>query len=610
MMKNRAIWLAVIVLALASVLMIFVVLPAIDNTKSDPKIASGTGEAPQTQKTPQTPETPETPVSTQPVAPSAETKKARVSVGSNAGQDTDIVPSFDLLRVEKDGSTVIAGKGTPGGRLDILDDDKSIASSVIGPSGDFAAVLDNPLAPGDHQITLKVTRKDGQVLISEEVATVSVPKEASGELLAMVTKPGQASRIITAPVAKNVAVAGKVETKATPPDAIPEWPGLPAGAKNLAGSPPSVGSQSLAVKTTEPGAASPVPQVPQETQVHVSAIEIEGDHIFVAGSARPGALVRIYVDDQLIGEAKADANGRFLVDKKLTLAIGTHIIRSDVLSNDGSKVEFRASVPFERPQGEQLAVVADPSVAAGAQAPMVPIDSAQMNKAQEDVARALSLLKGLFANGKTPGVEELAAARSASEIALKALSEMKSPGDLQAMAIAQGTTKALAALKALGSDAASVGAGLATVDNLVAPFLPMPKVVASANVPPTTSVPAKPPVAAEPSVAAEAVTPARSTTEAPGAATTEIKATGPKTIEQAALKPSKTSVIIRKGDTLWQISRRVYGQGVRYTTIYIANQEQITDPDRILPGQIFGVPDKPLDNAEELHRKQLKANRN
>ncbi|WP_455872667.1 hypothetical protein [Rhizobium yanglingense] len=32
---------------------------------------------------------------------------------------------------------------------------------------------------------------------------------------------------------------------------------------------------------------------------------------------------------------------------------------------------------------------------------------------------------------------------------------------------------------------------------------------------------------------------------------------------------------------------------------------QINNPDRILPGQIFGVPKEALPNAEELHRKRL-----
>jgi len=48
--------------------------------------------------------------------------------------------------------------------------------------------------------------------------------------------------------------------------------------------------------------------------------------------------------------------------------------------------------------------------------------------------------------------------------------------------------------------------------------------------------------------------------------------------------------IIRSGDNLWTISRRVYGEGVRYTTIYTANQGQIRNPHLIYPGQVFDLP--------------------
>lgn len=50
-----------------------------------------------------------------------------------------------------------------------------------------------------------------------------------------------------------------------------------------------------------------------------------------------------------------------------------------------------------------------------------------------------------------------------------------------------------------------------------------------------------------------------------------------------------TARIIR-GDSLWQISRRIYGKGTRYTVIFDANQPQIRNPDLIYPGQIFVVP--------------------
>src|SRR5690606_4928479 len=60
-----------------------------------------------------------------------------------------------------------------------------------------------------------------------------------------------------------------------------------------------------------------------------------------------------------------------------------------------------------------------------------------------------------------------------------------------------------------------------------------------------------------------------------------------------------SAVIIRRGDTLWRISRRVYGRGIRYSTIYLANEDQIEDPDRIWPGQVFKVPEKSADGKAE-----------
>jgi nucleoid-associated protein YgaU len=58
------------------------------------------------------------------------------------------------------------------------------------------------------------------------------------------------------------------------------------------------------------------------------------------------------------------------------------------------------------------------------------------------------------------------------------------------------------------------------------------------------------------------------------------------------LEHSDGAVIIRRRDTLWRISQRVYGHGIRYSTIYLANQDQIADPDMIWPGQVFRVPEK------------------
>ena len=50
-------------------------------------------------------------------------------------------------------------------------------------------------------------------------------------------------------------------------------------------------------------------------------------------------------------------------------------------------------------------------------------------------------------------------------------------------------------------------------------------------------------------------------------------------------------VIIEKGDMLWRIAYRTYGDGIRYLDIVKRNQDRIADPDLIYPTQIFALPE-------------------
>jgi len=50
---------------------------------------------------------------------------------------------------------------------------------------------------------------------------------------------------------------------------------------------------------------------------------------------------------------------------------------------------------------------------------------------------------------------------------------------------------------------------------------------------------------------------------------------------------------VKKGDTLWAISKRAYGNGAKYETIFEANRPMLSDPDKIYPGQMLRIP--PLD---------------
>lgn len=481
------------------------------------------------------------------------------------------LPAFDVLRVEPDGSTVIAGSAEPNGKLEVLDGEKVVTTANVDASGDFAAVLDDPLAAGDHQLVLRFTGKDGKSTLSEEVATISVPKDGNGaNLLAMVSKPGAASRIITAPK------AGTEVADASNPMALPAAPAATAAPTG------ELALQTPNLTDTPSGGADTAPAIPGTAapdktnvpDVMVNAVEIEGNKIFIAGTTRSNAKVIGYADDSLVGQDTAGSDGHFVIDGVVALSVGDHKIRVDVVDPAG-KVIVRAAVNFNRPAGDQVRVAAQ-SVPAGANgaSSMVPLDEGELGKLKAEVGKAFGLLKGLFADGKLPGAEQLAAARSATAFALRSVADFRPAADAPDVfkqssdSSSQVAGDALKLLQGLPGDAKSVGAALDKLGGMIA------ELTAAAPAPVTPSA-------------------------------NDIGSNQPKTIEQAPLTANNAAVIIRRGDTLWQISRRTYGLGVRYTTIYIANEDRIINPDRIRPGQIFGLPKDALPNAEELHRKRM-----
>src|SRR5712671_2961780 len=77
--------------------------------------------------------------------------------------------------------------------------------------------------------------------------------------------------------------------------------------------------------------------------------------------------------------------------------------------------------------------------------------------------------------------------------------------------------------------------------------------------------------------------------EAASAASAGLPAAGSPT---AVTTPKVPTAVVSRGDSLWRISRAAYGDGARYTVIYDANHNQIRNPDRIYPGQVFVLPEK------------------
>ncbi|WP_417768536.1 Ig-like domain-containing protein, partial [Stappia sp.] len=422
------------------------------------------------------------------------------------------VPSFDLMRVEKDGSTVVAGQSEAGAIVALLSNGKVVGKGIANASGEFAIVLDEPLAPGAHAVTLEIRDQSGATLgTSTQSMAVSVPETPEGDVLVLLNEPGAPSQVLQKPQIADVGApvaggtAGSTATgdgATTVADAGPAAGGNAQPAAPVASAPqdsaatteggeparaaqtdtaatgtqtagaPVDGTQpgatgeapaaaSTATQTADAGSAATAPEQPAASSaapagapagapstvtgapaagegtggtsapVTVEAVETEKDKVFVAGAGEPNSDVRVYVDNKLVGEAKTDSGGRWLLETQGEVKPGEVAVRADQVKPGDGAVVARAEVTFEK---EADAIVLRPVALTG-----------------------------------TAG--------------------------------------------AGSGDSASTG---------------------------TRAIP---------------------------------------------------SIIIRTGDNLWTISQRRYGEGLRYTTIYQANKDQIRNPDLIYPGQVFMMPE-------------------
>lgn len=71
------------------------------------------------------------------------------------------------------------------------------------------------------------------------------------------------------------------------------------------------------------------------------------------------------------------------------------------------------------------------------------------------------------------------------------------------------------------------------------------------------------------------------------------KTTAKKTTKRKSTKKTsstKKTYTVKKGDCLWNIAKKYYGNGSYYTKIYNANKDKIKNPNLIYPGQVLTLP--------------------
>lgn len=261
----------------------------------------------------------------------AETPKAAETGGKAAGAAAETeaktdqdAPSFDVVRVEPGGSAVIAGRAAPDSEVSLFNDKEKIGSAKADSKGDWVIVPDEPLSSGDANLSVSARLANGDTVSSQKVVVVMVPKPKE-----------------PAPGASASGATGQPEKPKKPVAVLVPRKG--AGETRILQEPepgPGVGTASLRLQVIDYD---------------------EAGNLTLGGKGKPGAFLRAYLDNALIGEATVPADGNWRLRPSKPVEPGTYRLRIDQIVGD--KVAQRIELPFSRSEaiaelpGDKLVIV-------------------------------------------------------------------------------------------------------------------------------------------------------------------------------------------------------------------------------------------------------------
>ena len=549
----------------------------------------------------------ETPAPTaQPASPAGELTPPALDVAPPAEPanvpENLVAASFGLLRAEPDGSVVIAGSGRPGSDVEVYSDDTLLGSTTVESSGDWVFVPDHPLPTGGVEITLGERGKEGKAAQS---FVVVVNDDKSTQPLVVASTPGQASEILQGlehPTTTAVAAATPAAQPVAAPSAVPATAPAESAPVAVAAAPaatPAAPAATAAPATSttaapaEPAApvTAPAATAVAETPAAVAAAPAE------APAANPETPVATTAPAVASPAAAASASEAIIATASEpappTAVPSTAVVPAAPVGTPATQL---ASVP---PTIDAIEIEGSRTFFAGAGPDggivRLYVDDAFIADATIEGGRWL-VEGGAVLKAPSQRVRADLLAPGSSDVIARAEVDfvVDMPEAQQPTAVAGADAAATPAAPA--SSATAPSAPTATQPT-AQPVQPAPAQTAAVPAPaqPAAAAPAQ--TATAPSVPATPATPAApAVAEAPATPQPAAQPAVPTMVAVSVGSPdaqrfASGKAIIRRGDNLWTIARRVYGEGVKYTTIYEANSGQIRDPDRIYPGQVFSLPE-------------------
>ena len=236
-----------------------------------------------------------------------------------------VPPVIDTWRVAADGEAVVSGSASPGAAVDVVVDEKTVASGTATASGDFAILFTLPANPNPSLMWLSMTLPDQDPVASVQMVALG-PIEGPKPEVAADASAAEGTDLALAEPADPPALLLSEEGAVVLQDAAPAVPEADA----------------------QP-AAGPTASVMIDTISYTPDGEVQ-----VGGRGQGGAGLRLYVDNADKLTLQISDAGTWLTTLPDTPP-GIYTLRADQLDAEG-KVTSRFETPFKRETLEALAV--------------------------------------------------------------------------------------------------------------------------------------------------------------------------------------------------------------------------------------------------------------
>ncbi|NCV67266.1 MAG: LysM peptidoglycan-binding domain-containing protein [Rhodobacteraceae bacterium] len=304
-------------------------------------------------------------------------------------------PVIEVARVDPSGEVLLAGQGTAKAVIEALVDDAVAASGEIDGDENFVLFFD--IEPSDQPRIISLRRvEDDEFIYSEQevivapgqikapiaesvvsqepVKQVAEATESDGDTVARIStqnvdEPTEESVETTqanvpAEVSETPAVGEAVEDAIEFAEAAPKNSIEDAADVEIAKAPEQPIQEEGVQKEETPTVmiadvsgvkiVSKAPASGENPEISLDAISYDEEGaLTLAGRGVPSGLLRLYLNNAVIGETTTDALGAWSYDAS-ALEPGVYTLRIDQLNADASKVLARMETPFKREARSKL----------------------------------------------------------------------------------------------------------------------------------------------------------------------------------------------------------------------------------------------------------------